>query len=89
MASYMYTADNNTTSYYMMHFKKVHSKFGPLEFVLMRFHCLSVKCDGHQMANVTPYMHIMVYHVPQLMKVHGGIKRFTGQGKFTTYLDHI
>jgi hypothetical protein len=41
---------------------------------------LQVKSDGHQRKNITPYIHIMVYHIPQLMRLHGGIKRFTGQG---------
>uniref|UniRef100_A0A1X7V217 Uncharacterized protein n=1 Tax=Amphimedon queenslandica TaxID=400682 RepID=A0A1X7V217_AMPQE len=36
--------------------------------------------DGLKKANVTPYMHIMAYHVPLLMRRHKGIKRFTGQG---------
>lgn len=26
-------------------------------------------------------MHAMVYHVPRFMKIHKGIKKFTGQGK--------
>ena len=38
-------------------------------------------CDGYSKANVTPYMHCTVYHVPGFMRKHGGIKTFTGQGK--------
>ena len=33
-------------------------------------------------SNVTPYMHVMVYHLPHAMRLHGGIKKFTGQGMF-------
>lgn len=36
--------------------------------------------EGYDSKCITPYMHILVYHVPQLMKMYGGIKQFTGQG---------
>uniref|UniRef100_A0A1X7TWP4 Uncharacterized protein n=2 Tax=Amphimedon queenslandica TaxID=400682 RepID=A0A1X7TWP4_AMPQE len=36
--------------------------------------------DGYSKSNVTPYMHVMGYHIPHLMKCHAGIKRFSGQG---------
>uniref|UniRef100_A0A1X7VII5 Uncharacterized protein n=1 Tax=Amphimedon queenslandica TaxID=400682 RepID=A0A1X7VII5_AMPQE len=35
--------------------------------------------DGFKKASVTPYMHIMAYHVPLTMKQHSGIKRVKGQ----------
>ena len=38
-------------------------------------------CDGYSKENVTPYMHSMAYHVPGFMRMHGGIKKFTGQGE--------
>ena len=38
-------------------------------------------CQGYSKANVTPYIHAMVYHVPRFMQKHDGIKKFTGQGK--------
>ena len=39
------------------------------------------KClDGHQKNRVTPYMHILVYHVPAMMKKFGSIRYFSGQG---------
>lgn len=36
---------------------------------------------GYEKARVTPYMHVMVYHVPRFMEKCGGIKKFTGQDK--------
>lgn len=45
------------------------------------FTSLSAKGHGYKKANVTPYMHGMVYHVPYFMRQHNGIKKFTGQGK--------
>jgi len=38
-------------------------------------------CQGYQKERVTPYMHIMAYHIPRLMMLHKGIKKFSGQGK--------
>lgn len=45
------------------------------------FLSLGGKLEGYGKANVTPYMHAMVYHVPRFMKIHHGIKQFSGQGK--------
>lgn len=36
---------------------------------------------GYRKENVTPYMHVMVYHVPYVMRKHSGIRKSTGQGK--------
>ena len=36
--------------------------------------------DGYGKANITPYIHAMVYHVPRLMRIHNGIRNFSGQG---------
>lgn len=38
------------------------------------------QCSLYQKANVTPYIHVMVKHVPQQMLAHCGIKRFSCQG---------
>jgi hypothetical protein len=38
------------------------------------------KVDGCGKKQVTPYMHCLVYHVPNFMKKHGGVKKFAGQG---------
>ena len=36
--------------------------------------------EGFDFKNVTPYMHILVYHIPMFLKKYKGIKQFTGQG---------
>ena len=36
--------------------------------------------DGYQQKNVTPYIHILVYHVPHLISLYGNIKQFSCQG---------
>ncbi|CAB4041139.1 Hypothetical predicted protein [Paramuricea clavata] len=35
---------------------------------------------GYTRARVTPYMHLMVYHVPYFVQNYGCFKQFTGQG---------
>ena len=35
---------------------------------------------GYEKCRVTPYMHVMVYHIPYFIQEYGSIKRFTGQG---------
>ena len=47
------------------------------------FHSLGGRCQGHEKARATPYMHSMVYRIPKFMTVHMGIKKFTGQGKLS------
>ena len=37
--------------------------------------------QSYQRKHVTPYMHIMVFHVPKMLRVFGNIKQFSGQGK--------
>ena len=37
-------------------------------------------CDGYQKSCVTPYMHILVFHVPDFIKANGNIKQFSCQG---------
>ena len=29
---------------------------------------------------ITPYMHILVFHVPTMIRLHGSLKNFSGQG---------
>ncbi|CAB4025093.1 Hypothetical predicted protein, partial [Paramuricea clavata] len=36
--------------------------------------------DGYSKKKVTPYMHLMVYHIPYFMREHSGIRKFSGQG---------
>ncbi|XP_028410462.1 uncharacterized protein LOC114533075 [Dendronephthya gigantea] len=44
------------------------------------FVSLSGVVEGCGKKQITPYMHCLVYHVPNFMQKHGGIKKFTGQG---------
>ena len=37
--------------------------------------------EGYSRKHVTPYMHIMVFQVPDMIERHGNIKMFSGQGK--------
>ncbi|PFX21084.1 hypothetical protein AWC38_SpisGene14450 [Stylophora pistillata] len=41
---------------------------------------LGNKRTGYGKKNVTCYMHSMVFHVPEAMKTHRNVKKFTGQG---------
>ena len=40
---------------------------------------LGGRAPGFERRSVTPYMHIMIYHVPQMIKEHGCLKKFSGQ----------
>ena len=40
---------------------------------------LSIKEEGHQKKYVTPYMHAMVYHVPNIICQYGNLKQFSCQ----------
>lgn len=44
------------------------------------FLSLGSKRDGYQKAKVTPYVHILVYHVPCTIMRFGNIIQFSGQG---------
>jgi hypothetical protein len=37
--------------------------------------------NGYKKANITPYMHIMVYHIPNFFELYKAVKVFTGQGE--------
>ena len=37
--------------------------------------------EGYSRKHVTPYMHIMVFHVPDIIERNGNIKMFSGQVK--------
>ena len=50
------------------------------------FIAFSAELDGHQKSRVTPYMHIMAYHVPEMMKKYGNVRQFSGQGHFFMYM---
>ena len=38
---------------------------------------------------ITPYVHNMIYHVPQMMKKHGSLRRFSGQGIFINLYEQV
>ena len=40
----------------------------------------SLKTKGHGYGRITPYMHCLLYHVPEFVGKYGGIRNFTGQG---------
>ena len=44
------------------------------------FTSLRDKRIGYKRANITPYMHAMVYHIPKFFEAHKSVKVFTGQG---------
>ncbi|CAH3191986.1 unnamed protein product, partial [Porites evermanni] len=44
------------------------------------FTSLGSSCQGYTKEKVTPYMHSMVYHVPRMMTLHKGVRKFFGQG---------
>ena len=44
------------------------------------FLSLNGKRKGYNKTRVTPYMHILVYHVPVFLKQYSTLKVFTGQG---------
>ena len=51
----------------------------PRKWVL-DFRSLSEHLEGYDSKSITPYIHVMVYHVPKMLKTYGSIKQFTGQG---------
>ena len=53
------------------------------------FLSLSGKRKGYSRTRVTPYMHIMVYHVPHFLDLYKTVKMFTGQGVEKTMTLHI
>jgi hypothetical protein len=44
------------------------------------FLSLNGKREGYERRRITPYMHIMVAHLPMFLKLHRSVKQFTGQG---------
>ena len=45
------------------------------------FLSLSKNLSGHQKCSITPYMHVLVYHVPDQIRRYGSVRFFSGQGK--------
>ncbi|PFX12813.1 hypothetical protein AWC38_SpisGene23165 [Stylophora pistillata] len=54
-------------------FMKANERISP-------FVSLNGKREGYERARVTPYMHIMVAHIPKFFELHKSVKIFTGQG---------
>ena len=44
------------------------------------FLSLNGKREGYEKNRITPYMHIMVTHIPRFFELHKSVKIFTGQG---------
>ena len=49
------------------------------DWVLL-FLSLEGRRKGYERERITPYMHMLVYHVPKLSLMHIGIKQFSAQG---------
>ena len=39
-----------------------------------------ISYPGHANQQVTPYMHVFAYHVPDQIRENGNIRQFSGQG---------
>ena len=50
-------------------------------------------CGYGQAQQITPYIHIMIYHVPIMLENYKTIKIFTGQGKtshsYNMYMEKV
>lgn len=60
--------------------QEINNYFLKAQEWITTFTSLGSLCQGYQKERVTPYMHIMAYHIPRLMMLHKGIKKFSGQG---------
>lgn len=58
----------------------VDSYFSKAQECVNLFLSLRDKCKGYAKVNVIPYMHLMVYHIPQFLQTFKSLKIFTGQG---------
>ena len=56
---------------------------------IVLFNSLAGECEGYKKSNITPYMHVMTYHMPIFMQKHGGVKKFTGQGKIVHIISNL
>ena len=52
------------------------------------FYSLGRHYVGYYKKDVTPYMHILVYHVPEMIDHYGNIKKFSGQGILCSKCKH-
>ena len=49
------------------------------------FVAFSGMSQGYQRSNVTPYMHLMAIHIPEIVALHGNVKQFSCQGECYFY----
>ena len=45
--------------------------------MILDLRSLSEHLKGYDSKNITPYIHVMVYHVPKMLKAYENIKQFT------------
>ena len=57
---------------------EIETYFSLAQKWVAQFRALSRHLEGYD--SITPYIHIMLYHVPRLLKQHGTLKSFSGQG---------
>ena len=43
---------------------------------------MSIPAGGYEKSHVTPYMHCMVYHIPECIRRYGNLRTFSGQGVY-------
>ena len=50
-----------------------------------------MKREGYQPKNITPYLHVLLYHIPFFVGKHGSLSKFSGQAveKTNDILKHI
>ena len=39
--------------------------------------------EGHQRCSITPYIHCLVYHIPEMIRRYGNLRKFSCQGAHT------
>ena len=39
--------------------------------------------EGHQRRSITPYIHCLVYHIPEMIRRYGNLRKFSCQGAHT------
>ena len=59
-----------------------HVKLLQAKECVKTFTSLGSSCQRYNKETVTPYTHSMVYHVPRMMTLHKGVRKFSGQGNY-------
>ncbi|CAB4030363.1 Hypothetical predicted protein [Paramuricea clavata] len=60
--------------------EEINNYFDKAKAWVKLFISLSPKRKGYNKSRVTPYLHIMVYHVPQFLRLFKTMRIFSGQG---------